>query len=421
MEQATVPWRECIQCVARSDVGLRRANNQDAFSVFPASSQDVWRARGHLVLVADGMGAHAAGELASKLAVDTVPLTFHKLKNASIPSALRSAIADANRIIHDRGKANPEFEGMGTTLAGILLSPRGAYVANVGDSRVYRLRGTQFEQLSFDHSLAWEVRAAGQVAVASSIPTNIITRSLGPGTSVEVDVEGPFPLEVGDVFLACTDGLSGQLSDEEMGAILLSLPMNEAMDLLVNVANIRGGPDNITTVACRIADNYSAEPGSDDDNEQKANRGFFLGMHPMVLAVLVISLAVTGTLWAWTRPLFAAGGALAGMLATLLAFARYQPGAAAILPLKQTRRPPYGSWNVQPNEHLATRIAAVYEQVKDAAMSGEEVVTADGQAHAVRAAEALKKSDWKTAIAAYGRAINDAVDQLKRQGIRGVD
>ncbi|MDA7980908.1 MAG: protein phosphatase 2C domain-containing protein [Pirellulales bacterium] len=420
-QPAAVPWRECVQCVARSDVGLRRANNQDAFSVFPASSEEVWKQRGHLVLVADGMGAHAAGELASKLAVDTIPLTFHKLRTQTIPAALKSAVSDANRIIHGRGKANPEFEGMGTTIAGVLVCPQGAYVANVGDSRVYRLRGNKLEQLSFDHSLAWEVRAAGQVAAASSIPSNIITRSLGPGPDVEVDLEGPFKVIPGDIFLACSDGLSGQVSDEELGAVLCSLPLNEAMDLLVNMANIRGGPDNITAVACRIAENYvEATEDEPDKIEKKEPTGFIAGMHPMVLLALVLSLTALAVCWAWGRPLYTAIAALAGLIATLAAFLRFQPSGQAIMPSRQTRRSPYGSWICEPTEQLASGIATCFDQVKDSAVDGEDVVTDVAAKQEKLAQEAVKKEDWRAALNAHGRAVNDAMDQLRQQGIRGV-
>ena len=410
-----------MQSVARSDVGLRRANNQDSFSVFPASSEEVWRQRGHLVLVADGMGAHAAGELASKLAVDTIPLTFHKLKNENISSALRSAVNDANRIIHDRGKANPEFEGMGTTVTGVLIGPRGAYVANVGDSRVYRLRGNRLEQLSFDHSLAWEVRAAGQAAAASSIPANIITRSLGPSPGVEVDIEGPFKVLSGDLFLACTDGLSGPVTDEELGAILSALPIGEAMDLLVNIANIRGGPDNITAVACRVSENYVEIDANEPENAQQEQDGKFIaGMHPAVLFVLLASFLAVAGCWKWAPPIAAAIAAIIGLVATLASFMIFQPSGKAMIPSRQTRRSPYGSWICEPGKQVLAGIVDCYLQVKDAAVEGEEVVTEFGAEQAKLAEAAIAKEDWMSALTAYGRAINDAIDQLKRQGIRGV-
>ncbi len=135
---------------------------------------------------------------------------------------------------------------MGTTASALLLLPQGALTGHVGDSRVYRLRGKCLEQLTFDHSLVWEMSAAGQLpknALPGFVPKNIITRSLGPHADVKVDLEGPYPLEAGDTFLLCSDGLSGQVSDEEIGALLHCLPPAEAAQVLVDLANLRGGPD----------------------------------------------------------------------------------------------------------------------------------------------------------------------------------
>ena len=248
-------WENCIEHATATDVGLRRSNNQDATAVAVAGSVAAFQQRGNLYMVADGMGAHAAGELASKLAVDIVPLAYQKLADRAPPDALRAAVEDANAQIHGRGRADPDFRGMGTTSTTLVLLPQGAVAAQVGDSRAYRLRGDQFAQLTFDHSLVWEMRAAGQLPgdqVPEYIPKNVITRSLGPSPTVQVDIEGPFPLMVGDTFLLCSDGLSGQVKDAEMGTILQCLPLAEAARTLIDLANLRGGPDNITLVLIRL-------------------------------------------------------------------------------------------------------------------------------------------------------------------------
>ena len=128
-------------------------------------------------------------------------------------------------------------------------------MGHVGDSRVYRLRKDRLDQLTFDHSLVWEMMAAGQMPrgeVASFIPKNIITRSLGPHADVQIDLEGPFPLQVGDTFMICSDGLTGQVRDEEIGPILSTLSPQEAVRVLVDMANLRGGPDNITAIVVRV-------------------------------------------------------------------------------------------------------------------------------------------------------------------------
>jgi serine/threonine protein phosphatase PrpC len=255
MDQSADPWQKFVEHAELTDVGLRRSNNQDSLAFQLASGEKEWRRRGHLFLVADGMGAHAAGELASKIAADTVPLTYFKLADESPVTALQKAIEDANAKIHARGQANPDFKGMGTTASVLLLLPQGAMVGHVGDSRVYRLRGDRVEQLSFDHSLVWEMKAAGRINdhdMPGFIPKNIITRSLGPADVVQVDVEGPFPLAEGDTFMLCSDGLSGQVEDEELGVILHCLPPREAVQVLVDLANLRGGPDNITVIVARV-------------------------------------------------------------------------------------------------------------------------------------------------------------------------
>src|SRR5262245_54415454 len=122
---------------------MRRSNNQDSFAVSLATSMEQWHQRGHLFMVADGMGAHAAGELASRLAIDHVPHLYRKFDDLSGPEALRRSVLEANAEINRRGQANEEFHNMGTTCTALTLLPQGAVVAHIGDSRVYRLRGSR--------------------------------------------------------------------------------------------------------------------------------------------------------------------------------------------------------------------------------------------------------------------------------------
>ena len=253
MEQR-LNWDDCLTHVEATDVGMRRSNNQDSYAALLASDADNWQRRGHVFVVADGMGAHAAGELASKMAADGIPHNYYKLREESSPDAIRKTVRQVNEEIHRKGQANAEFHGMGTTASVLVLVPQGALVAHVGDSRVYRLRGGRIEQLTFDHSLVWEMTASGQYNpnLPNLVPKNIITRSLGPHKNVQVDLEGPFPLEIGDTFLLCSDGLSGLVKDEEMGVIMSTLPPAEAAQVLIDLANLRGGPDNITVLIVRV-------------------------------------------------------------------------------------------------------------------------------------------------------------------------
>lgn len=250
-------WEQKVQYATLSDVGMRRKNNQDSFTVQLCSDKDEWAQRGHIFIVADGMGGHAVGELASKIAVDTTPLTYFKSRAGTIPAAVTEAIRDANRVINDRGTQNPDFLRMGTTIVALILSPEGAYLAHVGDSRCYRVRSGQIELLTFDHSLEWEMRRAGRLKPGDVFlpeARHVITRSLGPEPNVEVEVDGPFEVFPGDRFILCSDGLTGHLNDSEIGMIVGSLPPPEATKLLVNLANLRGGSDNITVVIASAGD-----------------------------------------------------------------------------------------------------------------------------------------------------------------------
>jgi len=246
-----------------TDIGRRRANNQDSKAVLAPWGTEQYRRRGWLFVVADGMGAHAAGEMASALAVEHVPLAYEKTAARSPPLALKASIEQANAEIHSRGESAIDMRGMGTTCTALALLPRGVLVGHVGDSRAYRIRGTTIDQLSRDHSLAWEMEAHRPPGADDPIPKNIITRSMGPHPQVNVDLEGPFPVDAGDVFLLCSDGLSGQVADEEIGLLAGSLPPAEAAAALVGLSLVRGAPDNVTVIVARAGDNEASHGGAD--------------------------------------------------------------------------------------------------------------------------------------------------------------
>jgi protein phosphatase len=201
------------------------------------------------------MGGHAVGELASKIAADTIPHTYHKLHDMPAPEALRSAVLTGNATINARGELNRDFTRMGTTCTTLVLGPQGALIAHVGDSRAYRVRGDRIEQLTFDHSLQWELLRQGRMSpdeIMRREPRNVITRSLGPSPTVEVDLEGPYPTRPDDVYILCSDGLTSLVRDDEIGIAVRELPPTEACRLLVDLANLRGGPDNITVIVVRV-------------------------------------------------------------------------------------------------------------------------------------------------------------------------
>jgi protein phosphatase len=237
-----------------SDVGVRRSHNQDNDAVLSAADQEQWQQRGHLFVVADGMGAHAVGEKASEQAASVIPHTYSKHAVQGPITALRKAFIEANAHIHAFGQANREFEGTGTTATALLVRPEGAWIGHVGDSRCYRIRDGVIDQLSYDHSLVWEYARLKRIDPedVEDIPSNVIHRCLGPEPAVQVDIEGPHLLHGDDIFLLCSDGLSGQLTDHEIGAVATALPPAEACRFLVDLANLRGGPDNITVIIVRI-------------------------------------------------------------------------------------------------------------------------------------------------------------------------
>jgi protein phosphatase len=248
-----------IEYASHTDVGIRRSHNQDAYAVMVAADEEHWREVGHVFLVADGMGGHNVGELAAKIAVDNIPHIYSKCAQEGGLAALQRAFTETNSIIYTRGEQNADYRKMGTTGIAVVLRPEGAWVGHVGDSRAYRIRGAVIEQLSFDHSYLWELARRQRVnpETLTGIPANRILRSLGPENEVEVDVEGPHPIERGDIFLLCSDGLSGQVNDRVIGAVASALPPSEAVRFLVHLSNLQGGPDNTTVIVVRV----KGEPG----------------------------------------------------------------------------------------------------------------------------------------------------------------
>lgn len=253
-----------VQYASRTDVGMRRAGNQDSLAIRLCREQEEWQTCGHLFAVADGMGGHSVGDLASRIAAEALPQAYHKCEADDIPERLRNAIHASNQAIHDKARENPEFSDMGTTCSALVLSPHGAYAGHVGDSRVYRVRDHRTEQLTFDHSLQWEMIRQGRATmdnVDGLHPRNVITRCLGPDPGVEVDVEGPFPILPGDRFVICSDGLTGHVTDEEIGAVTSELTPQQASRLLVDLANCRGGADNVTVIVVHV-ENIAQTPGT---------------------------------------------------------------------------------------------------------------------------------------------------------------
>ena len=310
-----------IGYAVRSDVGVRRSHNQDAYAEDPAGDPDRFAMHGHLFLVADGMGGHAVGEKASAKAVRDIPHTYHKHAQEGAAAALRKAFTEANAGIHAIGQENPEFRGLGTTATALLLRPEGAWVGHVGDSRAYRIRGGEIEQLSFDHSAVWEIARRQRVnpEELQGIRSNVILRSLGPDAFVEVDVEGPHPIRPGDIYFLCSDGLTGQLSDYEIGAVVSALPPEEACEFLVELGNLRGGPDNITVMIAQVGG--SPDPAAEEPGPAPKRRRSIpwplttltIGIVLAIVALVLISAAMPGDAEVFVLAIAAIGAGLFGL------------------------------------------------------------------------------------------------------------
>jgi protein phosphatase len=231
---------------AASDRGRKRSSNEDAFG---------FSVEYGVYVVCDGMGGAAAGEVASSLAVDEMMrLLTDRAPDALMPEVARQAVHAANAAIFSRSRRCRQLSGMGTTLVFLVAEERRVWVLNVGDSRCYRLRNGHLEQITQDHSLVEEQLRTGCISPAQAISSplrNIITRALGTQNQVTPDV---FPLEAepGDLYLLCSDGLTGELTDPRIESILdAALPLDELCAALVNGANQAGGHDNITCLLVR--------------------------------------------------------------------------------------------------------------------------------------------------------------------------
>jgi protein phosphatase len=413
-----------VEHAALTDVGLRRANNQDTYAVALAGDELDWRRRGHLFMVADGMGAHAAGELASQMACESIPHTFRKMLDRAPVEALKSAIVSANAAIHERGQAHAEFQGMGTTCSVLVLLPHAALAAHVGDSRVYRLRAGKIEQLTFDHSLVWEMMAAGQMPrgeVASFIPKNIITRSLGPRADVQIDLEGPFPLAAGDVFLLCSDGLSGQVKDEELGAILSTLSPAEAVRAMVDMANLRGGPDNVTAIVVKV---LRVPDEKDDGSSQVAAAADapstpvaqFLWVLMALGLLLALLLAASGNVpAALASGLLAAGAAVVALIISLLKSAPPAP-AEVTGPFGAG---PHATHSGTPDAARVAELCQMAQQLREAAKDEHWTLDwAKFNAFGERAQAALVAGKYDSAVREYALAISFMMNEIRHQPSR---
>ncbi len=413
-------WKDCIEFSAMTDVGMRRANNQDAHGYVVTPDMQSWLDRGHLFIVADGMGAHAAGELASKLAVDNVTHLYLKHKELSPPEAARLAIRETNLEIHRRGKANVEFDNMGTTCSSLLLLPQGALVAHVGDSRVYRLREDHLQQLTFDHSLVWELRAAGRegtdAKLPKGVPSNVITRSLGPRQGVNVDVEGPLPIHTDDVYLLCSDGLSGPVKDEELGAIISALPPEEAAQALIDLANLRGGSDNITLIVIKILGGQLITGSVPCEPLTIGGRQFSNKTHPIIWILTGLFFALTFGLVQFNGIAAIVSLVISGLLGIYGGMKQaglLVPGEVPLTGGKKLGRGPHTNTHCPANEKIVASLSATVAHFEG---KHWKIDWAGFHEYRQKAEAAAAAKDYKEAVAQYCHSISFVMKELRTIG-----
>jgi len=240
-DEVHIEWAEL------SDVGRQRSSNQDfcGAAIVPGGDR-LW-------IVADGMGGHAGGETASRVAVEAATASF-LAGRGPLTERLRESIAAANRAVIETARGDRALTGMGTTAVAMALGD-GACVANVGDSRAYRLRRGRIEQLTRDHSVVAELVRQGAISEEEALihpRRHEVLRSLGFEDDLDIDVD-LLDVAAGDVLLLCTDGLTGVVDDAEIAALCGKRPQRDAARALVDAANARGGPDNVTVQVIRLS------------------------------------------------------------------------------------------------------------------------------------------------------------------------
>lgn len=246
-----------IDYFGKSDKGKVRKGNEDYFACEQIS------AREYCFVVADGMGGHRAGDIASKLGTNTFIKSFRKFrrKKKSIADSMSLSLERANHIILKKASTDPHKRGMGTTFSALTISGMKAYLVHVGDSRIYLIRNGQILQLTTDHTFVGKMVEEGRITEeeAREHPQkNILYMSLGARDAFKPDVNEFFEIKEGDTFLLCSDGLVNMVTDTTIKEYAESYSTREAVEALINLANANGGTDNITTTIIHI--NQIKEP-----------------------------------------------------------------------------------------------------------------------------------------------------------------
>jgi PPM family protein phosphatase len=301
---------------ARTDVGKTRDHNEDSYGIGEGPQVEQV---GAVLVICDGMGGHAAGEVASRIGVETILTRYYEDDDEDRPVALERAFEEANAQIYAKGHGS-----MGTTGVAALLHHDALHIANVGDSRAYLLRDGSLRQVSRDHSFVSDQVAAGLITAEQarlSPHRNVITRALGYQPDVTVDLFR-LPLQIGDVVLLCSDGLHGLVSDAELST-LAAQPSDEAVNQLVDLANQRGGLDNITVAIARVdALDWDSQPVTDvtETSHERVTVELLTPDETVTVEQPALVVQAAPPALAPDRRLTLLGGLLATILLTVLVF-----------------------------------------------------------------------------------------------------
>jgi len=277
-----------------SHVGMVRKENQDSYGQFPASSLDSYQPGGLLFIVADGMGGHANGQEASRLAVKITSEKYFASPEKSFDKLLAGAVHSANSAIFQKSAQSQEKRQMGSTISAMAITGNLVHIAHVGDSRIYLIRDKELRQLTTDHTKVEDLKRAGILNKedAKNHPQkSVLNRALGIKEHVRVDVSANIPVKSGDAFLLCTDGISKVTKDELLDIVTNENP-SQACASIIDLANKRGGEDNSTAQIVKLEADATAKPAEEKVrlSKQKIHLyGLGLLAFIFILATLYIS------------------------------------------------------------------------------------------------------------------------------------
>ncbi|GLV55239.1 hypothetical protein KDH_20860 [Dictyobacter sp. S3.2.2.5] len=248
-----------LQVAQLTDIGRKRPSNEDNLITVLPEDHSILEQKGALFVVADGMGGHSYGEIASQIAIDQIREVYYQDTSSDIPTALTNAIKQANAAIYQEAHSKPSPDnkgtGMGTTCVAAVIKDRTLYIANVGDSLAYLINDQEIRQLAENHSWVVEQVRLGLMSeedARTSEKRNVITRALGTKEEEEVSLTTT-DAQPGDTLVLCTDGLHGPVSEDEMREIVTAYPPEESTKRLIERANESGGLDNITAIVIKIS------------------------------------------------------------------------------------------------------------------------------------------------------------------------